>query len=192
MASSGVRGDATFHTFGGRVMPKLDNGLAANVEFAYQTGDHDDEDIEGVLLNASVSYSPSIWGSLKPKFSAGYYYLTGDDPNSSKSESWHPVLSYIPQLGEMQGYSYVGSQFGPFGWSNQNSPWIGFDMKPSDKAHLLLRYFKLQADSKDGPGNGKDRGNSFWALLLYKITPALSGHLWAEYINTGDYGTGSA
>lgn len=185
--SIGVREDARFHTFGGRIMPKFGNGFSGNLELAYQTGDHDIEDIEGTLADLTLSYSPAIWGSLKPKFSAGYYYLSGDDQGSDKNESWHPVYSHIPQLGEMQGYSYVGSQYGPFGWSNQNSPWVGLDLKPFAKAHLLLRYFKLQADEDDGPGTGTDRGNSFWALLLYKITPDLSGHLWAEYLDTGNY-----
>ncbi len=189
LTNIGSRGDAQFHTFGGRVMPKFGNGFAGSVEFAYQTGDHADEDTEGALLDASFSYSPAIWGSLKPKFSAGYYYLSGDDQSTNKNESWRPVYSYIPQLGEMQGYSYVGSQYGAFGWSNQNSPWLGLDMKPFDKGHLLLRYYNLRADVNDGPGTGKKRGDSFWALLLYKITPNLSGHLWAEYINTGNYYT---
>lgn len=185
--SGGDDADATFHTFGGRVSPKFGNGFGGNLEFAYQTGDHELEDIEGTLLDLTLSYSPEVWGSLKPKFSAGYYYLSGDDADTNKNESWHPVYSYIPQLGEMQGYSYVGSQYGPFGWSNQSSPWVGLDLKPFTDAHLLLRYFKLRADVSDGPGSGSDRGDSFWALLLYKITPNLSGHLWAEYINTGNY-----
>jgi hypothetical protein len=190
--SLGVTDDASFHTFGARVMPNFGNGLAANVELAFQNGDHGVEDIEGTLLDASLSFSPGIWGDLKPKFSAGYYYLSGNDPSSSENESWHPVYSQIPQFGELHGYSYVGSQYGPFGWSNLSAPWVGLDMKPFKNAHLLLRYYKLGADESDGPGGGDDRGDSFWALLLYKITPNLSGHLWAEYLNTGDYYTDGA
>jgi len=185
--STGAKADANFHTVGGRVMPKFGDGWGANVELAFQKGDHGVEDTDGTLLDASLSFSPAIWGSLKPKFSAGYYYLSGNDQGTTDNESWHPVYSQIPQFGEMQGYSFVGSQYGPFGWTNLKAPWIGMDMKPFTDAHLLLRYYNMGADVADGPGNGTDRGDSFWALLLFKITPQLSGHLWAEYINVGDF-----
>jgi len=185
--SYGSKADADFHTFGARVMPKFGSGWEGNLEVALQTGEHGDEDVNGKMLDAALTFSPDIWGGLKPKFSAGYWYLSGNEAGTSDNESWHPVFSRHPRFGELQVLSYVGTQYSVGGWSNLQAPFVGLDLSPLPKTRLILRYYKFYADEKDGLGSGDDRGDDFWALFVFNITPELKGHLWAEWLNTGDY-----
>jgi hypothetical protein len=187
LTNTGTRDDAKFHTFGGRVMPKFGGGFSANVEAAYQTGDHGDHDTEGSLFDASLSFGPEIWGTTKPNFTAGYYYLSGDEADSSKNEGWHPVFSRWPQISELYVYSYVGTQYSIGGWSNLKTPYIGMDLTPFGESRLKFRYYKLYADENDGSGNGDERGDLITLVLNFKINKQLNGHLRGEWLNPGDY-----
>jgi hypothetical protein len=182
----GTLADADFHTIGGRVMPKFGAGFSANVEAAYQTGDHGDYDSEGALLDAALNFGPEM-GSLKPNFTAGYYYLSGDEAGSSKNEGWHPVFSRWPQISELYVYSYVGTQYSIGGWSNLKTPYIGMDLTPFSDARLKFRYYKMYADEKDGLGNGDERGDLLTLVLNFKINKQLDGHLRGEWFSPGDY-----
>ncbi len=181
--------DADFSTFGLRIMPKFGHGFAGNLEVAAQTGSQGDEDIEGRMLDANLTFSPNILPSLKPQLIAGYYYLSGNDPDSSDNESWHPVYSRAPQAnwGELLGYTLVGSQYSVFGWSNFSTPFVGLDLSPLQKTRLMLRYSWVGANEDDGLGDGTDRGNLFFALFTFEILPQLKGHLWGEWFEPGDY-----
>jgi hypothetical protein len=179
--------DADFHTIGGRFMPKFGNGLSANVEVAMQRGEHGTENIEGAMFDGTLMYAPKIWGSTKPVFSAGYYYLSGDEAGAADNEGWHPVFSRWPQISELYVYSLVGTQYSVGGWSNLKAPSVGLDLAPFKDGKLSLRYHKLLADVNDGPGIGDDRGDLITATLKFKITEALSGHLRGEWLDPGDY-----
>lgn len=187
LTSYGAREDADFSTFGMHVMPKFGGGVSGNVEMAFQNGEHGDEDIDGAMLDASLTFSPEIWGSTKPAFVAGYYYLSGNDAGTADNEGWHPVFSRWPQISELYLYSFVGTQYSIGGWSNLSAPFIGLDLAPFSDAKFSLRWYKMYADEDDGPGTGDDRGDLVTATLKFKITDDLSGHLRAEWLGVGDY-----
>lgn len=180
--------DAKFHTVGGRFMPDFGNGVKANIELALQHGDHGDIRLRGQMLDAELSYRPAMGGTLKPAFVAGYYYLSGNDAGSEgRNEGWHPVFSRWPQISELYVYSLVGTQYGVAGWSNLDSFSIGMDLVPFSDGSLKLRYHKLYANEKDGSGTGKDRGDLITAVLGFKLSPSLTGHVWGEWLQVGDY-----
>jgi len=81
--SYGAKANANFNTFGARAMPNFGSGFTANIELAVQKGDHGEEDIEAGLFDFALKYGPDIWGSTKPSFVLGYYYLSGNDPSTS-------------------------------------------------------------------------------------------------------------
>lgn len=185
--SYGAREDADFHTFGLRVMPKFGHGFSANVEAAVQTGDHGDEDVEGGLFDGVLKFSPNIWGSTKPTFSAGYYFLTGNEAGTGDNEGWHPVFSRWPQISELYLYSYVGTQYSVGGWSNLRAPYIGLDLLAFKDGNFSLRWYKMYADERDGPGDGDERGDLVTATLKFKVTKNFSGHVRGEWLGAGNY-----
>lgn len=185
-ARLGTRADADFHTVGVRAAP--DRGQwAANLELALQRGSQEDDDLKGELLDASVTFRPDIWGDTRPAFTAGYYYLSGNDAGTDNNEGWRPVFSRWPQFSELYAYGFIGSEFGVAGWSNLKAPFVGLDMKPSPRTSLKLRYHRMYADEKDGPGNGDLRGDLLTAVLGVNLAENVRGHLWAEFLDPGDY-----
>lgn len=190
MTDRKTKEDADFHTFGARVMPKFGSGVSGNLEVAIQSGDHGDANVGGSMLDASLTFAPEWGGSLKPSFTAGYYYLSGGDlAGQGNDESWHPIFSRWPQISELYLYSWVGSQYGVGGWTNLSAPFVGLDLVPFDQSTFKLRYYDLSADLADGPGGGDKRGDLITAQLTYNYTKNLKGHLIAEFLDTGDYYT---
>ncbi|MCG5513961.1 alginate export family protein [Ectothiorhodospira shaposhnikovii] len=184
--ADGSKADADFHTLGVRFMPR--NGpISANLELAAQDGSHGDANLKGRLLDASLTLRPAIWGQTRPAFTAGYYYLSGNEAGTGDNEAWYPVFSRWPQFSELYVYSYVGTQFSIAGWTNLKAPFIGLDLNPSGNTSLKLRAHRLYADEKDGSGDGDHRGDLFTAVLGINLSPSLRAHLWAEYLDTGDY-----
>lgn len=182
--SYGAREDADFHTLGGRLMPKFGGGFSGNLEAAFQAGEHGNDDMEGTLLDLSLTYSPELWGSLKPAFTAGYYYLSGGTPGE---EGWHPVFSRWPQISELYLYSWIGSQYGVGGWTNLSAPFLGLDLVPFEQSSFKLRYYKMYADEADGPGGGDERGDLITAQINYNFSKNLKAHAIAEFLDSGDY-----
>lgn len=184
----GTFADARFHTVGGRFMPKFGQGLDANIELALQHGDHGDIRMRGQMLDAELRYRPGIWGQTNPAFVGGYYYLSGNDQTTHRrNEGWHPVFSRWPQISELYVYSLVGTQYSIAGWSNLESFALGMDLTPFANGSLKLRYHKLYANERDGTGTGKERGDLLTAVVGFKISPTLTGHIWGEWLQVGDY-----
>jgi hypothetical protein len=187
-----VLADANFSTFGFRVMPKFGYGLTGNLEVATQAGTHGEDDVNGTMVDTSLSFAPpGFLPDYKPLLKIGYWYLSGNEADSSSNEGWHPVYGRQPQdnWGELMGYTLIGSQYSIFGWSNFSTPFVALEASPIQKSRLILRYSWVGAAEDDGlgGGDGTDRGGLFFALFTFEIMPQLKGHLWGEWFNPGDY-----
>ena len=186
-----VTADANFSTFGFRVMPKFGYGFTGNLEVATQAGSQGTDDVNGSMVDASLSYSPDLLPNFKPLLKLGYWFLSGNEADSTRNEGWHPVYGRQPQdnWGELLGYTLVGSQYSVFGWSNFSTPFVAMEISPIQKSRLTLRYSWVGANEDDGlgGGSGKDRGDLFFALLTFEVLPQLKGHLWGEWFDPGDY-----
>jgi len=187
-----VLADANFSTFGFRVMPKFGYGLTGNLEVATQAGTHGEDDVNGTMVDTSLSFAPpGFLPDYKPLLKIGYWYLSGNEADSSSNEGWHPVYGRQPQdnWGELMGYTLIGSQYSIFGWSNFSTPFVALEASPIPKSRLILRYSWVGAAEDDGlgGGDGTDRGGLFFALFTFEIMPPLKGHLWGEWFNPGDY-----
>ncbi|MCO5763443.1 MAG: hypothetical protein NHG36_18390 [Chromatiaceae bacterium] len=187
-----VLADANFSTFGFRVMPKFGYGLTGNLEVATQAGTHGEDDVNGTMVDTSLSFAPpGFLPDYKPLLKIGYWYLSGNEADSSSNEGWHPVYGRQPQdnWGELMGYTLIGSQYSIFGWSNFSTPFVALEASPIPKSRLILRYSWVGAAEDDGlgGGDGTDRGGLFFALFTFEIMPQLKGHLWGEWFNPGDY-----
>ena len=192
VAGKYVLADANFSTFGFRVMPKFGYGLTGNLEVATQVGDQGEDDVNGTMVDSSLSFAPpGFLPDFKPLLKVGYWYLSGNEPDSTSNEGWHPVYGRQPQdnWGELLGYTLIGSQYSVFGWSNFSTPFVTLEASPLQKTRLILRYSWVGAEQDDGlgGGDGTNRGGLFFALFTFDINPQLKGHLWGEWFDPGNY-----
>ena len=181
------------NTFGYRALPKVNEQFDANVELAYQFGKTGDEDMSGYMLDAIGNWHLAPESATQPCLGLGWYYLSGDDPDSAKDEGWNPLWARWPQYSEL--YIYAWDADGAGRWSNLNMPHIDFTMSPIDKVlKVQLMGAYLMAPEKDGPGGGSERGwlgtwrNDF--LIKEKLLGSkdkLFGHFLVEVLEPGNY-----
>jgi len=182
---------ADIGTVGTRLMPKLTDSLSGNLELAYQFGTRGDADINAYMADAFVVQQ--LPGSMKPAVDAGVYYLSGDRKSTQDEEGWDPLWARYPQYSELYVYAYDSDMLAA-GWNNLCMPHAGLTLNPLAKLKTTLSVNYLYAPEADGPGGGHERGwlgifkNEF-TLAENKWLPKdkLTGHLWLEVLNPGDY-----
>jgi len=129
---------------------------------------------------------------MKPAIDYGWYYLSGDDPGTDKDEGWNPLWARYPQYSDLYAYAFDADGAGR--WSNVSMPHAGLSISPVKwlKTSAMVAY--LFAPEEDGPGDGDERGllgsikGEFTIgenLLVSK--DKLSGHLWLEVLDPGNY-----
>jgi len=182
------------HTVGGRIMPKMEGGLGANLEVAYQTGETDDNiDVEGMMVDAVVNWTMPVMEDMKPTLGVGYYYLSGDDPDTTDEyEGWNPLWGRWPQYSELYIYSWDAERAGR--WSNLSMPHVDLSCVPFKEGKFTAMAAKLTADENDGPGPGDERGMLYVARLDFTLAKGvlgekdkLFGHLIYEHLDPDDY-----
>lgn len=182
---------ANIGTVGTRLMPQFNDTLSGNLELAYQFGERGDANISAYMVDAfAVQQLP---GSIKPAVDAGVYYLSGDKKGTTTDEAWDPLWARYPQFSELYVYAYDNDPLAG-GWNNLCMPHAGLTVMPLAKLKTTLMAGYLLAPEADGPGGGHERGwlgvfkNEF-TLAENKWLPKdkLTGHLWLEVLNPGDY-----
>ena len=181
------------NTLGFRLMPKFSDEVDGNLEAAYQFGETGDEDMRGYMVDALTNWRLPRGGDLKPTLGLGWYYLSGDDPDSAKDEGWNPLWARWPQYSEL--YIYAFDADGAGRWSNLNMPHVDFSFAPlGAKWQMKLMLANLWAPEENGPGGGDNRGflasvrNDF--VLKENFLGAkdrLFGHVLFEALEPGDY-----
>ncbi len=169
-------------------------------------------DISAFGVNTKLSYLfKDCWSN---QLSVSYEFLSGDHPGTANDEMFDVLWGRWPRWSEMYNiYSYVQEtrvgqtanlhRFGPT-WS----------VTPLQNLEFNASYFALFADqevpTRDldhalsgllGPnppspfsganpgttGGGNFRGHYLQAILKYKFSRHLSGHLWSEFLLPGNY-----
>lgn len=178
------------NTFGFRLMPKFSEAVVGNLEAAYQFGEQGDRDVTGSMVDASLK--SRLGKTWDPWVGAGYYFLSGDDPDTRDIEGWNPLWARWPQYSEL--YIYAWDTDGAARWSNLSMPYLEFSMYPFPRYKLSLFAGLMMADQNDGPGDGTERGwlyvwkNEFKvAENLFRDKDNLKMHLWLEVLEPGDY-----
>ncbi len=192
--SSWVKGDdpmsgGNFNTFGGRLMPKMGEDFAGNLEVAYQFGNRGAQDQEAWMVDAVVDYAIPAMTEKGGKLSLGIYYLSGDDPDTMDDEGWNPLWARWPQYSELYVYAFDAEGAGR--WSNVIFPHLDFAMRITDSVGLKAYIGQMLADEANGPGGGTERG--WLGVIRSDFTLAqgnygkVTGHLLAEAFDPGDY-----
>jgi hypothetical protein len=177
--------DLDLHTLGVRLMPNIAEGLTGNLELAGQIGERGAQDVDGWMVDAKLAYSFAISEKISPCASAGFYYLSGDDPATADDEGWNPLWARWPQYSELYVYAFDADGAGR--WSNVSMPYVGFDIPFCPRASLALLGGWMMAPEENGPGGGNDRGLLATAWFKFKLSDTWSGHLLGEIVDPGDY-----
>ncbi len=193
------------YTLGGRV-----NGLVCDnwkywVEGAYQFGRKHDpavlypapvtgyRHIDAFGLNSKLIYM--FKDKLNNQLTASLEILSGDDPNSNNDEMFDVLWGRWPRWSEIGLYSYAGEtrigqeanliRFGPT-WT----------INPTKKMEFSTSYYAMFTLT-DTPTrevsptlfshNDNFRGHFASAILKYKFSQHMNGHLWSEFQFPGGY-----
>ena len=163
-------------------------------------------------VNSKLSYLfKDRWND---QLSLSFEFLSGDDPNTKSDEMFDSLWGRWPQWSEMYNvYSYIQeTRVG----QTANLYRVGptWSVTPVKDLNFSASYYALFADqavptrdidasyqlpdltSEGGPNlksqgpfstTGTFRGHYLQAILKYKFSQHLSGHLWGELLFPGDY-----
>jgi Alginate export len=199
------RGDnGDIYTLGGRVYGLVANHWKYSVEGAYQFGQKQDlfiqypetsteyRNLSAFGLNSRFTYI--FEDKLNNALSVSYEYMTGDDPKTSGDEMFDNLWGRYPRWSDIGLYSFasetrVGQQAN---YHRMGTSWAITPMKSLD---FTANYYALIADQSVATrgatglfGNSDSfRGHFFSAVLKYKFSPHLSGHLCGEVELPGNY-----
>ena len=138
---------------------------------------------------------------MKPYVKAGYYLMSGDDPDTSKYEGWDSFYAEWPKFSE----GLIYQLYDPFvavkgtaagvtdrdlgSWTNMRIAQLEAGFNPIPKLSLLGSYQYLWADEETSLLNPDEdeRGQLLTAIASFQINKFLSGHLRGEYFIPGDY-----
>ena len=205
--------NAEIYTLGARVNAMLDDHWGYWIEGAYQfgrkadpkvqypeatAGSLDYRDLAAYGFNSRVSYLFKDKYNNKLDFS--FELLSGDDPSTEDDEMFDSLWGRWPRWSEIGLYSSapearIGQQanlirFGP--------TWTVNPTKPMEFSASYYPLFALEGTATRGvptlfagnagsPRAGEFRGHFITAVLKYKFSQHMNGHLWSEFLFPGNY-----
>jgi hypothetical protein len=208
VASNGDNAD--IYTFGGRLTGSLDDNWQYSMEGAYQFGRKADTTVKfpeatagssayrglsAYGLNSKLSYL--FKDKLNNKLDCSFELLSGDNSKTGSDEMFDVLWGRWPRWSEIGLYSYAAEtrigqeanliRFGPTWTLNPMK-----DMEFSASYYALLALEDVptrEASSTLFSGNSNFRGHFASAMLTYKFSRHLKGHLWSEFLFPGNYYT---
>jgi hypothetical protein len=183
--------DAEIYTFGGMIQHKFSEQLKLRSDLAGQFGHKNHARLCALGTLNRFSYAvKDKWATL---LRMDYEYLSGDDPDTETNEAFDLLWGRWPRFSEMYIYSAIGENTRIGDMTNLHRVSWGLTTHPSEKMELCGDYHLLFAGQNtygDQPGfseSGCFRGQLLTALMKYKFTQHLSGHLLGEFLFPGDY-----
>lgn len=180
-------------TAGFRLMPVFPGSMKGNLEMAYQFGDRGGQDVEGYMVDAGLTCAPANI-ELKPTADIGLYVLSGDDPSTDKDEGWNPLWARYPQYSELYVFWYPAGR-----WTDLVMPKLGVSCMPVSKMKVSAMVAYMMSEQENAAGED-ERGllgvikSEFTlkeGLLANGVRKdKLTGHLWLEALEPGDYHAG--
>lgn len=184
--------DLRVNTFGGKVILNLRKKLNLTLESAFQKGNLDSRKISS--FGGHFYLDRELGNRFFRKLTIGGVWLSGDDPDSGKINSWHPPFSCWPKWSDSYIYTFI-NESGIAYWSNFSSLYFSLATRLFRKGSLKTSLHILGApvESKNYPrspfpgGGGNSRGTLMINKLNFFITKHLSGHFLWEHFNPGDF-----
>jgi hypothetical protein len=191
------------YQFGRKQDPELNQG-GANPDLAPSAQTTGFRDLSAFGTQTKLAYLfKDRWND---QLSLTHEFLSGDNPNTKSDEMFDVLWGRWPQWSEMYNvYSYIQEtrvgqtanldRIGPT-WTMNPMPKMEFsasyyllfadqDMATRDFNHAI---FGSKSPATDAfTGTGSDRGQYLQAVLKYKFSQHLSGHLWSEFLFPGNF-----
>ena len=183
--------NADIYTFGLRAAGKLDKEehWAYNAQIAKQFGNRDGASIDAFGARANLGYH--VKDAYDNKFGLTYEFLSGDDPSTSDNEAFDILWGRYPQFSEIATYAWI-PESGYAQATNLHRVTADWSCKPTEALEFGLAYNLLWAQETplNGTGmfgSGHFRGQVGRALLRYRFTDHITGHLVGEIFAPGNY-----
>jgi hypothetical protein len=195
---------AEIYTLGGALSGPLSDNWGYRVEGAVQTGKsaspstavtayNETENLIAFGEKSTLEYS--FKDDLDNKLHVTYEYLSGDNPDTKRVESFNPLWGQWPQWSELLQGPYVNGMEDKL-ISNLHRLDFGHKFKPNKEWEILTDWNLLWSDKntfKDAFGgtrftdDGKFRGHLLTCWARYNFSKQLSGNLIGEYFMPGNY-----
>ena len=189
------------YQFGEKQDPELNQG-GSNPLLAASAQTTGFRDIKAFAVNNKLNYLfKDPWNN---QLAFSYEFISGDNSRTGNDEMFDVLWGRWPRWSEMYNiYSYVPEsrvgqtanlhRFGPT-WSVTPIKDLDFSLSyyalladQNAPTRALNQAFGLPAADTPFTNNGNFRGHYFQAILKYKFTKNISGHLWSEFLLPGDY-----
>jgi len=189
------------YQFGEKQDPELNQG-GSNPLLAPSAQTTGFRDIKAFAVNNKLNYLfKDPWNN---QLAFSYEFISGDNSRTGNDEMFDVLWGRWPRWSEMYNiYSYVPEsrvgqtanlhRFGPT-WSVTPIKDLDFSLSyyalladQNAPTRALNQAFGLPAADTPFTNNGNFRGHYFQAILKYKFTKNISGHLWSEFLLPGDY-----
>jgi hypothetical protein len=191
---------AEIYTVGGAASAPIKDNWNYRVEGAVQLGDSaspntfltDNDDEESLrAFGAKCDLEYSFKDDLDSKLHVVYEFLSGDDPSSSRVESFNPLWAQWPQWSELYQPYVTSMEDGLV--SNLHRIAFGHKFKPNNQWQILTDWHLLYADENTFRNDarfsqdGSFRGHLLTCWARYNFTKQLKGNLVFEYLWPGHY-----
>jgi len=179
------------HTVGARAVYDFGRGMSLRGEFAYQTGEYEDSNVDregvGGYLFVTKAYKDA---KMSPKLDLGVVYLSGDDPDTAdEDEAWDPLFAGWPKWSELMILVQAPERNIAY-WTNLQMYRITLDVKLGEKTGAKIGYNYLRANEEVASplyADDKDRGHLFIAQVSHKFTDSVDAYALVEYLDSGDF-----
>jgi hypothetical protein len=127
-----------------------------------------------------------------PKASAGFIYLSGNDPTTDRNEGWDPLFSRYPWFSELYNLSMASETGIAAYWTNLAVWRMGVDLNFNEKTKLSLNYNFMRAAEEVAmttilSGDGLERGHLLQGKIDYKFNKNTTGYILCDYLIPGDF-----
>ncbi len=203
--------NADIYTLGARAAGYIADRLHYSIEGAYQYGQKQDPTVRtpvnvGALdrdirsFGANAKFSFLFRDPLNNQAHLVWEYLSGDDPTTTDRDEMFDVLwGRWPRWSELYIYSYARETSGKIAQLNNlirvGPGWTLAPMKGmSVGAYYNALFAPEEVPTRTVAGalfsqDGHFRGHLVQGVLGYTFNSHLKGHLWAEFVNQGNYYT---
>lgn len=180
------------NALGARVDIPLFKDLKFTSEGAFQFGKSGDFNRNAYGGYFHLDYALNEKIPLLKGLSFGGFYLSGDDPVTTKIEGWDPLWSRWPKWSESYIYTLIIENGGKVAyWSNIASLNMTVKGQFSEKVSFVSSYYHMLAvednTSAFCDGEGKTRGDLLTLKLNYQIDKNWSGHFLYETFKPGNF-----
>jgi len=186
----GDRGD--LYVAGARAAGDVAEHWKYRSEFAAEFGSKNGRGLNAFGFNGRLCYF--FKDSWNHNLRLGYEYLSGDDPASASDEGWDPMWARRAQWSELLTFTFTTEGNGrKANWTNLQRINAGWSCNPTRWLEALVDYMPLFANDNPLGGtsifneSGSFRGHLAAAVLKFRFSKRVTGHLWSEFFFPGSY-----